>query len=110
CDLWRSQWQLPSEVELNVDHDDADLQFDLPGPAVALGEAIYQFLEGALSAHNNETTTPRAATMYATPRVHMRLNLEASELNLSVDSANELPGHIDTAIREVNIFDRLPSG
>jgi hypothetical protein len=87
-------------------------QFELPGPAPELGQALYQFIEGTLKEPSERSRSADPWPEHLVdegPVLGMHLAVDRSELCLDMKIGCELPANIEEAIRSVNILDRLPS-
>jgi len=113
-DLWRSQWKLPSHWDFDDESPDfiyVDLPFQLPGSAIELGQALYQFIDGALSAPSTVHEVPhlREDDDYSSPHIHVSLFPEFSSLSIWITTRSKLPSHVESAIHSMNVLGRLPS-
>jgi hypothetical protein len=106
--LGRCDQKARRKLDLRLDRGHVDEQFELPSSVSELVQALFQFIDGALTAveeHLEEDQTSE------TPSVFSSLGIEdqSSELLFSVDGFGEWPTYIQEAIQSVNILGRLPS-
>ena len=84
---------------------------ELPASPVELGDALFQFVEGAATDSQSDTTNQTDSATGGSNPIELRVAISVlpSELTVSIHGGRHLPPFVEEAMREVTLLDRLPS-
>jgi len=108
----RKQWVHPCEsVDIRF-HESKNCQFELSSSADDLIDSLFQFVEGAMNEHAWKAITleddPERPTVEQVI-AWIGVNELRSELHIGITVRSPMPESIVAAVRQLTIFDRLPS-